>query len=45
MGVEEELLLVDPDDGSPLGLAPAVLPAADDLDGEMRPEQDRKSVV
>lgn len=39
MGVEEELLLVDPDDGSPLGLAPAVLPAADDLDGEMRAEQ------
>ncbi|MCD2185891.1 carboxylate-amine ligase [Actinomycetospora soli] len=39
MGVEEELLLVDPDDGTPLGLAPAVLPAADDLDGEMRAEQ------
>jgi glutamate---cysteine ligase / carboxylate-amine ligase len=39
MGVEEELLLVDPDDGRPLGLAPAVLPAAHDLDGEMRAEQ------
>ncbi|WP_245561441.1 carboxylate-amine ligase [Actinomycetospora chiangmaiensis] len=39
MGVEEELLLVDPDDGTPLGLAPAVLPAAADLDGEMRAEQ------
>lgn len=39
MGVEEELLLVDPDDGSPVGLAPAVLPASADLDGEMRAEQ------
>lgn len=39
MGVEEELLLVDPDDGRPLGLAPAVLPLDDELDGEMRAEQ------
>ena len=41
MGVEEELLLVDPDSGAPLGRAGEVLDsdAGADLDGEMRPEQ------
>ena len=41
MGVEEELLLVDPDTGEPLGRAAEVLAsdAGADLDGEMRPEQ------
>jgi len=41
MGVEEELLLVDPVSGVPLGLAGSVLDtdAGAELDGEMRPEQ------
>jgi carboxylate-amine ligase len=39
LGVEEELLLVDPDDGRPLGLSAAVRDAGDELDGEMRAEQ------
>ncbi|MCD2195902.1 glutamate--cysteine ligase [Actinomycetospora endophytica] len=42
LGVEEELLLVDPDDGRPLGLSGAVRDtgeAGDELDGEMRAEQ------
>ncbi|MEJ2871378.1 glutamate--cysteine ligase [Actinomycetospora sp. OC33-EN08] len=39
MGVEEELLLVDPDDGTALGLAPAVLAGSEELDAEMRHEQ------
>ncbi|NMO92358.1 glutamate--cysteine ligase [Actinomycetospora sp. TBRC 11914] len=39
LGVEEELLLVDPDDGRPLGLAAPVREAGEDLDGEMRAEQ------
>ena len=41
MGVEEELLLVDPGSGVPLGLAGSVrdTEAGAELDGEMRPEQ------
>jgi carboxylate-amine ligase len=39
LGVEEELLLVDPDDGRPLGLSASVRDAGEELDGEMRAEQ------